>query len=337
VDLSIIIPTRNNSRRLAVTLDALRECHVLNDIEWQVVLVNNNCTDDTDQIAQSYAERLPLVYAREPKQGVSRARNKGLKMASGKLIVFTDDDVKPCPGWIATYWQAYMANPNGFIFGGPVESEFASMVPDEELLRIAPGSVKGLTFGSTARELSAHEGFIGANWACAAAPLKALGGFDVTRGSGVPRQCLQAGEETLLMNRLRSTGLRAWYLPEAAVKHFVPVEKCTLKHIGHRMETYGYFVASERCSFSDYIGTPTVFGVPVWMYRRTMSLLLAWWWSKIKNQNAYREYVEWRRFIGTVLGVRDVIVLKKIRKVASTGPLPGPGQNSPDTASAARA
>jgi GT2 family glycosyltransferase len=284
---------------------------VPDDVEWQVVLVNNDCTDETDKVAQSYAGRLPLLYAHEPRRGVSRARNKGLEIASGNLIVFTDDDVKPCARWIATYWQAYRAKPHGFIFGGPVESEFGSITPDEELLRVAPGSVRGLTFGSIARELSPREGFIGANWACAAAPLKALGGFDVTRGAGVPRRCLQSGEETLLMDRLRSNGMRAWYLPEATLRHFVPVEKCTLKHIGHRMETYGYFVAWERCSFSDYLGTPRLFGVPAWMYRKSFELLRGWCSAKINKQKAYREYLEWRRFLGTTLAVRDVIASKK--------------------------
>ena len=120
------------------------------------------------------------------------------------------------------------------------------------------------------------------------------------------------------MTSLRSNGMRAWYLPEATLRHFVPVEKCTLKHIAHRMETYGYFVAWERCSFSDYTGTPMLFGIPAWMYRKSFELLQEWCSAKINKQKAYREYLEWRRFLGTMLAVRDVIASKKTLKGIQT-------------------
>jgi glycosyltransferase involved in cell wall biosynthesis len=48
MDISIVIPTWNNCRRLAQTLSALCGCDVPPALEWELVVVNNQCTDDTN-------------------------------------------------------------------------------------------------------------------------------------------------------------------------------------------------------------------------------------------------------------------------------------------------
>jgi GT2 family glycosyltransferase len=114
MDVSVIICTWNNCERLAITLDVISHCIVPSDPTWELVFVNNNSVDETKNITTDYSSKLPLVYTEEPQQGLSRARNRGIKVATGNLIVFTDDDTKPCPEWIEVYWNAYMDKPSGF-------------------------------------------------------------------------------------------------------------------------------------------------------------------------------------------------------------------------------
>jgi len=182
MDLSVVICTWNNCNRLAITLNSLSHCVIPQALKWELVLVNNNCTDETDQVAQQFTDKLPLVYIHEPQQGLSRARNAGLKAASGDLILFTDDDVKPSPNWIKIYWSAYQERPRGFYFGGPIESEFEGFAPESQLLGWAPPSVRGLNWGDRPRRLSSKEYFISANWACPQQELNAVGGFDIHKG-----------------------------------------------------------------------------------------------------------------------------------------------------------
>ena len=303
IDLSVVLCTWNNSGRLAITLDSLTQCVIPPELEWEVVLVNNNCADDTDYVVRKFAERLPLVYRKEPRQGVSRARNMGVKAASGELIVFTDDDVKPCPEWIATYWSGYRERPTGYYFGGPIQSEFETPNPDAQLLCLAPASVRGLEYGQQSRNLTKHEYFIGPNWACPAEAVRAIGGFDINKSLDPSLGKFRVGGETDFMRRLKKRGLAAWYLPGALVVHFVPAHKCTLKHVAARAEAHGVDQASHHF---DGKQVPTICRIPRWMYRQVLVLWARWIWARARGKKGYQEYVRLQLMIGTMKGVREI-------------------------------
>ena len=268
MDISVIICTWNNSRRLAITLEALSHCTIPAAVSWELVLVNNNCSDDTDGVVAGFQDKVPLVYVKEPIQGVSRARNAGLMAASGQLILFTDDDITPCPEWISEYWRAYLKRPRGFFFGGPVESEFEGKKPDPDILAVAPESVKGLYYSDQEKEcVNAY--FIGAGWAAPAEAIKSVGGFDVKKGPNPSMGKVLLGDETDVMQKLKDKGLRAWYLPGARVTHFVPRDKCTLRHIGLRWQAYGHYL-SER--YGKDIQAGVIRRIPLRMIKRVVKL-----------------------------------------------------------------
>ena len=303
MDLSVIISTWNNSRRLELTLDAICRCVIPPELKWELVLVNNNCTDGTDEIAQEFTHKLPIVYVKEPRQGLSQARNTGIKTASGRLIVFTDDDVKPCREWIESYWSAFQERPTGSYFGGPVESEYETLKPHDELLPWAPPSVKGSNLGDKSRTLLPHEFFISANWACPREAIMLSGGFDIRKGLDGSSRKVRIGEETDLMKHLEKNGLSPWYLPAARIVHFVPAAKCCLKHVAARNEAAAFYDASK--STVDRQG-PMIGGVPRWMYRTTFELWLKWVWAKAKGKKGYQETVKLRGMIGTMKGIREL-------------------------------
>ena len=177
VDVSVVIPTWNNAERLGITLDAIAACRIPDGMRWEVILVANACTDRTRDAAAPFAARLPLIYLEEPRQGSSNARNRGVAEARGALILFTDDDVRPCSNWVALYWSVYQATGNHHYFGGPLRSEFEDgWRPEPELLRVANRSVAGFDYGPRARALGPGEEFLEANWACPARALKVVGG-----------------------------------------------------------------------------------------------------------------------------------------------------------------
>ena len=65
--ISVIMATWNNARRLRITLEALNRCAAPEGLRWELVLVANNCTDDTAPVAHSFHDRLPFVYLEEPR------------------------------------------------------------------------------------------------------------------------------------------------------------------------------------------------------------------------------------------------------------------------------
>ena len=88
--------------------------------EWEVVVVNNNSTDDTERVLDAFAGRLPLRRAFEARPGLSHARNTAVRWATGDYIVWTDDDALVDADWLAAYVRAAEQHPEAAVFGGPV-------------------------------------------------------------------------------------------------------------------------------------------------------------------------------------------------------------------------
>jgi len=290
VDVSVILCTWNNCQRLGITLESFCQCRIPGDITWELIIVANNCTDRTRGIVEGMMNRLPLVYVEEPIQGVSRALNRGLRNASGVLVIFTDDDVDPDVGWIDTYWNAFLRQPRGFFWGGPVESEFEGAMPDPDLLSVAPYSVKGLDYGPVRRELKRGECFI-ANWACPRDSFVQVGEFDVNLGLNSKTGEVSTGEESDIMFRLVQAGNHAIYLPEARIRHFVPRSKCNYEHIlarclaGARSSARAY---EYRLKWLDW--GPFKLGLSLQILKRWLSF----WGAKISGRGAPKEYVDLR-------------------------------------------
>lgn len=91
--ISVIMPLYNVGRYVAQAIDSvLGQTIGLEGIE--IILVNDGSTDDTEVICKSYTERYPdnIYYYNQTNQGVSAARNAGLKVARGRYINFLDAD-----------------------------------------------------------------------------------------------------------------------------------------------------------------------------------------------------------------------------------------------------
>ncbi|GAB4473957.1 MAG: hypothetical protein Kow00124_13450 [Anaerolineae bacterium] len=105
--VSIVLPTYNEERDIARTLDALA-AQTYRPIE---VIAVDASRDRTPAIIQSYADRLPglRVIPQGSKRGVSVARNIGLHAASGEIVVILNADVFPDPDFIERIVPHYRA------------------------------------------------------------------------------------------------------------------------------------------------------------------------------------------------------------------------------------
>ncbi len=96
---SIVIPALNEAGWIGSTLTAVLAQEYT---DFEVIVVNNNSTDDTETIVQQFAEqhtRIKIINC--PTRGVMNARNEGYKAASGDVIVQLDADTLPAPDWLA--------------------------------------------------------------------------------------------------------------------------------------------------------------------------------------------------------------------------------------------
>ncbi len=99
--ISIIIPVRNGETTLGEQLEALAAQEYAG--EWEIVIANNNSTDQTVTLVAWYQQHMPhlrLVDA-SAVRGVSYARNAGAAKARGDAFIFCDADDIVAPGWLA--------------------------------------------------------------------------------------------------------------------------------------------------------------------------------------------------------------------------------------------
>ncbi|MGD8380729.1 MAG: glycosyltransferase, partial [Syntrophobacterales bacterium] len=94
IKISVIVCTYNRAELLGGTLRTL--CHqTLDTSEYEVIVVDNNSTDNTREVVDEFCRRSSNVrYCFEPQQGLSHARNQGLQEAKGKYVAYIDDDAR---------------------------------------------------------------------------------------------------------------------------------------------------------------------------------------------------------------------------------------------------
>lgn len=102
VEISVVVPCRNGERFLADCLESLLQ-QSLPGRRYEVILVDNNSTDDTLNIARSYPD---VKVIQEPRRGAYAARNAGVRMARGRVLAFTDADCVVGPCWLEAISEA---------------------------------------------------------------------------------------------------------------------------------------------------------------------------------------------------------------------------------------
>lgn len=241
--ISVVICTWNRAALLARTLEQMTQLVIPVTTDWELVVVNNRSTDDTDAVISTFATRLPLRRAFEPNAGLSHARNRAVTESRGDYLVWTDDDVLVSPGWLAAYVRAFARWPDADVFGGPIEPLFEGGPPPwiaEVLPRIGPVFGRQ-SLGDAPVALSADrigEGPYGGNFVVRR---RALPAHPFSPALGVRHGRYALGEETDVLRRILASGRTGWWTPEPLVQHWVPRESQTLEYVRRWMAAAGRY------------------------------------------------------------------------------------------------
>lgn len=131
--ISVIICCFNSAQRIPETLRHLAQQKVTIDIKWEIIIVNNNSTDDTSHVAhQTWADldvKTPLKIINESKPGLSFARRRGINTASYEYILFCDDDNWLYPNYIETAHQILSTHSEVGVIGGRGEPACDLVLP----------------------------------------------------------------------------------------------------------------------------------------------------------------------------------------------------------------
>lgn len=208
-EVSIIVCTRDRLLPLEATLRSLSTTGVPPNVSVELVLVDNG----SGGVARSVAEaagpfRFDLVVVEEPRPGLSRARNTGVRMARGKVLLFTDDDVRFPEGWIDRMSAPIRVGKADAVAGGVRIAPHLLRPWMTRTIRAALASTDSLDSDKPHR-------LVGANMGISADVFASIPGFDEEMGAGA----LGFGEESLLAFQLLASGGRVAAALDVAVEH----------------------------------------------------------------------------------------------------------------------
>jgi glycosyltransferase involved in cell wall biosynthesis len=110
--ISVLIPSYNRRRLLERVLRAY-ESQDLEGVPFEVVVVDDGSKDDTLAFLASWnPRRYRLRFATQPNGGPARARNHAIRVSTGRLVLFTGDDILPSPALLKEHWRAHQALPD---------------------------------------------------------------------------------------------------------------------------------------------------------------------------------------------------------------------------------
>lgn len=210
---SVVVCTRDRAHMLSLCLESL--VAVTKGLGEIIVVDNAPSTDETERLV----ERYPAVrYVREEMPGLNRARMRGAQVASGDIVIYTDDDTVAEEGWIQALLREFSGSRIGCVTGMTMPYELETEA--QELFEMTGGFCRGFdrrVFDSTTLSPArAGAAGSGANMAFRRDLVLLKGLFDCELDMGTPAR---TGGDTYAFSRLLADGYRVVYTPDALNWH----------------------------------------------------------------------------------------------------------------------
>ena len=223
--LSVIICTYNREKYIGNLLESIA-ANTLAKQEYELLLVDNNCTDNTKTVCMEFANRhqdINFRYLQESEQGLSAARNKGIKEAKGNILVYVDDDALVDNTYLQTFADFFSLNPDKYAAGGPIIPLYETKEP-EWMTPYTKALLTGyMYFGDKERQYPRGRYPGGGNAAYRAEVFQKTGLFNTELGR--KGDSLMGAEEKDIFDKMQTLGMQFYYLPEAVLHHIIPQKK----------------------------------------------------------------------------------------------------------------
>jgi glycosyltransferase involved in cell wall biosynthesis len=269
IAVSVVICTYNRAADLRQTLNSLREVSLPDWGDAELIIVDNGSSDDTATVAQSFSRpRLPVRYVREVRRGKGHAYNAGIRAARGRVLLFSDDDMRFPRDWIAGMCGPIFAGEADAVAGGIRIAKHLERPWMQEMHRLFVG-------GETASLTEQNFELQGGSMAIARAVLEQVPAFDPELGPGSPTG-LWSGEETLFSWQVLQAGFRIKLRKDVCVEHHFDASRL-------RREAF--------LARAVYSGRSRAYLTYHWQHRRIKWPLLRYWkaWLRLKVYRAFRK------------------------------------------------
>jgi glucosyl-dolichyl phosphate glucuronosyltransferase len=295
--LSVIVCTYNRCESLAKALKSIAESRVPDGVDWEVLVVDNNSTDQTRNVVDDFSrtERGRFRYLFESEQGLSCARNCGIRGSRGQVLAFTDDDAIVEPDWL---WNltAEICKGEWIGSGGRIVPQWPGPVPSWLCVNDADTMGPFVAFDLGSKEAVLRRPPYGANMAFRKDAFERYGYFRSDLGRSGSN--LEGREDLEFGNRLLATGERLRYEPDAVVYHPVPESRMRK---GYVLRWWYWYGRSEVKDLGPPAARTYVQGVPFFLFHR----LLRWALQSVVSRRAQDRFACRRTtcyIAGTIVG-----------------------------------
>ncbi|MBW4568376.1 MAG: hormogonium polysaccharide biosynthesis glycosyltransferase HpsE [Tolypothrix carrinoi HA7290-LM1] len=225
LDFTVAIPTYNGESRLPELLERLRNQLNTEHLCWEIIVVDNNSTDNTAKVVQTYQANwqcpYPLKYCFEPQQGAAYARKRAVEEAKSKFIGFLDDDNYPVSDWVAKAYDFGQKNPKLGAYGSQIHPNW-EVEPPENFQRIAPflaiterGNLP-LLYEASKKLLPPSAGLVVRRQAW----LESVPNHSILTGRVAGN--MLTSEDLEMLSYIQKAGWEIWYNPEMEIYHQIP-------------------------------------------------------------------------------------------------------------------
>jgi glycosyltransferase involved in cell wall biosynthesis len=297
--VSVVVSTYNRADMLGGALASVL-AQGASTPPFEVLVVDNNSTDGTAQIIREAAARDHRVRGLfEPRQGLSHARNAGIAAARGRIVTFTDDDVRAEADWIAAIVRAFEEWPDVAFVGGKVLPDWPT-APPPWLTRDHWAPLALADYGERQIRVSPDQAIclVGANLSVRRDVFDRVGLFeaDLQRVKDGIGSC----EDHEFQLRCHRAGVVGLYDPRIVIH--ADVQPNRLERDYHRRwhNGHGHFQAVMRDEHLEHSRLGTVWGVPAHLYRQAARELAGWALAVLRHQpeRAFAHELRWRYFRG---------------------------------------
>jgi glucosyl-dolichyl phosphate glucuronosyltransferase len=284
-DISVVLCTHNRCGVLPAALESLLSQET-GDVRYEIIVVDNNSTDYTREVVASFllqSRDIDVRYLFEPTQGISHARNSGIRNARAPLVAFTDDDVRVAPDWLVSIIRTFNEHPEVDCVGGRVlpiwESEPPSWLTPAHW---SPIAVLDYDRGPMYLNCENPLCVIGANFAFRREVFDAVGYFspDFQR----VKDSIGSMEDHELQVRIWHAGRQAFYTPDVTVGAWVSAGRMTKAYHRRWHRGHGYFHALLGLPDIEESNYGRLFDVPAHMYRQAAVDAIGWLTASILRQ-----------------------------------------------------
>ena len=254
--ITVILCTYNRCEVLTKALESVALQILPESVQWEVLVVDNNSSDQTRDVVVSFCKRLPerFRYLYESRPGKSHALNTGIHEARGDILAFMDDDVTVEPTWLQNLTK-YLSNGEWAGVGGRTLLADGFSAPSWMLLdglySLGPALAALFDLGDEPCEL--RDPPYGTNMAFHKRMFDKYGGFRTNLGPR-PGTTIR-NEDTEFGRRVLANSERIRYEPTAVVYHPVPKGRIDKKYFLRWWFDYG------RAEVLEIPRRPSIWGI----------------------------------------------------------------------------